>query len=214
VSADSTDAAIYVSWEHAAKKMLAEQRVPNELVDELVARAGDTLIAALAEPSRVWFDGDVAAARDRLMMRALTSVVDDLNRPAGARDPVRPWGEWHATTFAHPLGITEAMRRRFDVGPFARGGYADTVMSTGGRALDATVGASFSVIFDTGNWDRSVAQNAPGQSESPDSAHFADLAKLWAAGEYFSLAFSDGAVAASATSTLMLVPRSTQNPQK
>jgi penicillin G amidase len=90
-------------------------------------------------------------------------------------------------------------------------------MSTAGQMFDATTGASFSAIVDTGDWDASVAQNAPGQSESPDSPHFADLARAWAAGDYFSLAFSDAAVAASAESTLTLVPRSAgapRNPSK
>ena len=102
--------------------------------------------------------------------------------------------------------MTEATRRRFNVGPFERPGYADTVMSTAGAGLEETAGASFSAIFDVGDWDRSVAANAPGQSGWPDSPHFADLAKLWAAGAYFPLSFSEGAVKANAESTLTLVP--------
>jgi penicillin amidase len=62
-------------------------------------------------------------------------------------------------------------------------------------------------VFDTANWDRSIAQNAPGQSERSDSPHFADLARPWAEGEYFPLAFSEREVAANAHTTLMLVPR-------
>jgi penicillin amidase len=68
------------------------------------------------------------------------------------------------------------------------------------------VGASFRAIFDTGDWDRSVAQNAPGQSGHPGSPHFKDLATLWASGKYFPLAFSDAAVQREAESTLTLVP--------
>jgi penicillin amidase len=81
-------------------------------------------------------------------------------------------------------------------------------MSTSGRLPNSAVAASFSAIFDVADWDRSIATNAPGQSESPDSAHFADLARLWAAGEYFPLAFTEAAVTANAASTLALVPRS------
>lgn len=67
-------------------------------------------------------------------------------------------------------------------------------------------GASFRAIFDLADWDRSVAQNAPGQAGSPASAHAADVSKLWAAGEYFPLVFSDAAVRANAEATLALVP--------
>ena len=79
-------------------------------------------------------------------------------------------------------------------------------MSTSGRLPAAAVGASFSAIFDGGDWDRSLVLNAPGQSESPASPHFNDLAPLWAEGKYFPLAFSDEAIAANTESTLTLTP--------
>jgi penicillin amidase len=162
----------------------------------------------------VWFDGDAVKARDTLLLGALTSAVDELNARGGVDAPDNLWGRLHVTLFAHPLGITDVTRRRFNIGPFPNSGYADTVMSTGGRGLEASVGASFRAVFDAGDWDRSVAQNAPGQSGNPGSAHFRDLAALWAAGQYFPLAFSDDAVQREAESTLTLVPqRSTQNPQ-
>jgi penicillin G amidase len=104
------------------------------------------------------------------------------------------------------LSVTTAAKRLFDIGPFERGGYADTVMSTYSRG-SADVGASFSEVLDVGAWDRSIVMNAPGQSGAPRSAHFSDLAKLWAAGEYFPLLFSDLLVEASAESTLVLEKR-------
>ena len=80
-------------------------------------------------------------------------------------------------------------------------------MATYGRGLSQEGGASFREVIDLADWDRSVATSAPGQSESPASPHFADLAKLWAAGDYFPLAFSDAAVGANAEATLTLTPR-------
>ena len=60
--------------------------------------------------------------------------------------------------------------------------------------------------FEPGNWDRSRAMNAPGQSGSPESPHFSDLAKLWASGDDVTLVYSDAAVQANRESTLTLVP--------
>jgi penicillin amidase len=199
VSIDSIEGAVYITWERLVKRMLIELRVPGPLVDEFMARSPNMLVPALTRPSRIWFDGDVLKARDELVLRALGATADYFNSQS--------WREMQKVVFSHPLAINEAARNRFNVGPFERAGYAETVMSMSGRRPDAAVGASFSAIFDAANWDRSIAQNPPGQSERSDSPHFADLAKLWAANEYFPLAFSDKEVAANAHSTLMLVPR-------
>ena len=63
------------------------------------------------------------------------------------------------------------------------------------------------MTFDAHDWDRSTAINAPGQSGSPESPHFADLAALWSEGKTFPLAFTERAVQAHAEATLTLTPR-------
>jgi penicillin amidase len=80
-------------------------------------------------------------------------------------------------------------------------------MATGGADFEQRTGATLRVIVDTGDWDRSVATNAPGQSGAPASRHFGDLARLWATGEYFPLSFSERAVQDRAESTLTLTPQ-------
>ncbi len=94
--------------------------------------------------------------------------------------------------FAHVLAITDAARRRFDVGP---------IPAPSGD--DRPVRGS----FDPAAWDRSRALVAPGQSASPESPHFSDLAALWSRGQEIPLAFTDAAVAANVETTLILVPR-------
>ena len=60
--------------------------------------------------------------------------------------------------------------------------------------------------MDVGAWDNSVAINTPGQSGDPASPHYADLAKTWAAGEYFPLCYSKEAVDAATVSRIYLDP--------
>ena len=206
MAGESAGATIYAEWEQALRRTLADQRVDSSLADELAARTGNAFVEALTEPSRVWFDGNVVRARDALLLKALTIATDDLMKRGGPAADAWLWRQFHAVTFAHPLGITPAARARFNAGPFPVPGFADTVMATGGPGLGASVGASFAAVMDVGSWDRSVAMNAPGQSGSPASTHFKDLAARWAAGTYFPLAFSEAAVQANAESTLMLVP--------
>jgi penicillin amidase len=199
VSIGSVEGAVYVTWERLAERMLIERRVPAALVDELAALTPNMLVSALVQPSRTWFDGDVRTSRDKLIVSALAATADYFQ--------AHSWRELQQVVFTHPLAINDAGRKRFNLGPFERAGYADTVMSMSGRRPDAAIGASFSAVFDTADWDRSIVENAPGQSETPDSPHFGDLATLWAGGEYFPLAFSEKAVAGNAHTTLMLVPR-------
>jgi acyl-homoserine lactone acylase PvdQ len=92
--------------------------------------------------------------------------------------------------FAHPLAVTAVRRQRFNIGPIQRPERDDSPVRA---ELDAR------------DWDRSRAVNAPGQSGSPASPHFADLAKRWSSGDLFQLAFTDAAVQAQAAATLTLV---------
>jgi penicillin amidase len=85
-------------------------------------------------------------------------------------------------------------------------GHGDTVLSLSGMSPERMVGPSFRLIVDLADWDRSVATQTPGQSGSPDSTHFNDLAASWAAGEYFPLSFTPDAVRAHGKSTLTLTP--------
>jgi acyl-homoserine lactone acylase PvdQ len=95
------------------------------------------------------------------------------------------------TLFAHILGVGDEARQRFNVGPLHQ---------------ESTNARPFAIAFDTSDWDKSTAMNAPGQSASPDSAHFADLAGLWASGGSIPLAFSDRAVQTNTETTLVLTP--------
>jgi acyl-homoserine lactone acylase PvdQ len=127
-----------------------------------------------------------AAARDA-MQQQRGLIVDAL------ADAIRDGDAPAAVVFAHPLGITSAARRRFSIGPLTPAGRDR-------RALHQ-------VISEPADWDRSTAMNAPGQSGSPDSAHFSDLAARWTAGESIALPYTDAAVQAAAESTLTLTPR-------
>ena len=197
LTVSSQEAALYVAWERLLIRGLAALRVPRHLVDRFVARTASVFVPAIVKPSAVWFDGNVDRARDALLLSSLAEAV-----PGGNVE----WGLQHSVTFAHPLGITELARERLSIGPILAPGYAETVLSIPVAMRDRSVGPSFRAVMDASNWDRSVATNAPGQSGYAGSPHYSDLVKMWSAGEYFPLAFSDEAVQSSAETTLTLVP--------
>jgi penicillin amidase len=124
------------------------------------------------------------AARERVEQRLL-----EITRMPGWQQ--RRWGQQHTRAFRHPL------LRAFDLGPVERSGGAGTVEADG---------ASYREILDVANWDRSRMINVPGQSGQPGSPFYDNLLKMWAANEYFPLAFTPGAVNAAARYRLTLRP--------
>ena len=203
VTANSAEAGLYVFWEEALARKLAEAVLGPDLAESYRARTS-LRVSALTEPSRVWFDGDPVPTRDRFLIDALTAAV--ARTRGGAGDQLPTWGSLHTLTFKHPLAISESTRRRFNVGPIELAGYGGTLLATY-PAQDVTGGPSFRQIVDLSAWDRSLWTNAPGQSGSAGSRHFADLVKPWSAGGYFQMAFSEDAVTAVAETTLTLEPK-------
>jgi acyl-homoserine lactone acylase PvdQ len=125
----------------------------------------------------------IAESGSATVQRAL--VVDALAEAMRESETPR------AVLFAHPLAISGPARRRFNIGPIAP---------------PAAAGPPFALLLDSSDWDRATAMNAPGQSGSPGSPYFANLAQRWAAGDRIPLAFSEAAVQASAEATLTLIP--------
>jgi penicillin amidase len=88
-----------------------------------------------------------------------------------------------------------------------RGGDANTVNNTSpGPDFRQGHGASFRLIADLADWDRSVATSVPGQSGESGSPHYDDLLPLWAEGRYFPLVYSRAAVERETRERLLLRP--------
>ena len=209
---DSVPAAIYSAWEKAVRLLAWRLAVPPGAREILTARQlplGPT-IRRLADPSPLVFGADPAAARDSLLLEALDLAVADLSRRLGPGMDRWRYGQAalkHAT-LRHPLAeaVEPGLRGRLDLGPLPRGGSAHTVNSTSDVENQAT-GASFRIVADVGDWDRSVGTNSPGQSGDPASSHYRDLFGPWAEGSYFPAAYSRPMVESVAEAKLNLVPR-------
>jgi hypothetical protein len=154
--------------------------VPDELKDEVAAAIDPAAILAHPSPR---FGADAANARQSLLVAALTIVASTTGAQPEARSTT-------SVTFQHPLAVFDEPRRRFNIGP----------VRAPGQPL-------FFLRSQVGDWDRTEAMNAPGQSGSPSSAHYDDLATTWANGEIVPLLFTADAVARAASDTLILQPR-------
>ncbi len=115
------------------------------LLDALRAHPdrADALLQTLAAASSL---PDSLTAQRAALVDALAEALRERALPASG-----------SVLFAHPLGVTDAARRRFNV----------LAHPPAGAARDP-----FAMTFDPADWDRSTAINAPGQSGSPESAAF------------------------------------------
>ncbi|RYZ31725.1 MAG: hypothetical protein EOP49_38555 [Sphingobacteriales bacterium] len=91
------------------------------------------------------------------------------------------------------------------MGPAPRGGYAETVNSTGNQ-MNQEYGASFRILVDTQDWDKTLGINNPGQSGDPASPHYRDLFPIWAKDDYFPVYFSSEKVQSVTEERTVLEP--------
>ena len=209
---DSVPAAIGATWEKAVRMAVWERVVPREAREVLPVRnlPVGSVIRWLTHPDSR-FGPDPIAGRDALLLEAFDSALAALEKRLGADQAGWKYGQpalKHAWLL-HPLGpaVEAGLRDRLDVGPLPRGGSAHTVNSTSDSDNQGT-GASFRVIADTSDWDRSVGTNVPGQSGDPASPHYRDLFEPWAEGRYFPVSYARAKVEAVAEAKTLLLPRS------
>ena len=190
-----------VWWSKHLKPAVLDLLAPDPQVRKLLVPGDAETLLGLLEAGDARL-GDRAA----LLVRTLGAAVAECRRRLGADVASWQWGRLHHGFFEHPLsGVVAGMR---DVGPLAKGGSGSTPMAAGYRMSDFRMltGASFRMVVDVGNWDNSRAINAPGQSGDPASAHYDDLAPVWAAGGYVPLLYSQAAVDAACEVRIRLLP--------
>ena len=100
----------------------------------------------------------------------------------------------------HPLSS------RYNIGPAPRGGNSETVQSTG-SSPNQTHGASFSMLVDTKDWDRTLMINTPGQSGDPRSKYYDNLFQLWASDNYFPAYFTRSKIESVKAESYRMVPK-------
>jgi penicillin G amidase len=207
---DSVPAAIYVAWEHALKTAVWGLVVPKDARAVFPLRSLSTakLIQWLTRPDSR-FGADPVGGRDALLLQSLTQALSELERRLGPDRNRWRYGQeaFKHIRLKHPLSdaVTAELQTRLDLGPLPRGGYGHTVNSSSDDHNQAT-GASFRIIADAGDWDRSVGTNTPGQSGNPDSPHYRDLFETWANGQYFPVFFTRPKIEEVTEAKTTLVP--------
>jgi penicillin amidase len=191
----------------AAQARLAETywltRVNQAVLALLVPNAADrTLINNSADWLYVWevlqnpnayFGSNGEAQRNALLLSTLRAAYEAARTALGTNVSTWTWGT--AINMNHPLGDRDPS---LTVTNPPKGGSGTSPL--------ANQAASFKMVINVGDWDNSVALNAPGQSGVPGSPHYRDLAPMWWANEYFPLLYTRPAIAQATESRIVLLP--------
>ena len=206
---ESVAAAIYVAFEGRLRGNVNGLFIPAAERRHLRGMALTKVIGHLTAPGGEFGD-DPIAGRDAVLLRSLEEAVAALREKLGGDMDRWQYGQpdyKHATIF-HPLSraAPAEIAARLTVGPLPRGGYSYTLNNTGGGD-NQTSGASFRIIVDTGDWDRTVGSNTPGQSGDPDSPFYDNLFELWANDRFFPVFYSRDRVESVAAERWTMTPR-------
>ena len=208
---ESGQAALYEFWLREIRLRLG-RRFSEDHPERYQDLSPDVVMSLLARPDAVVFGGEPVAARDRLLLEAHRAARAELAHRMGPDAHLWSWGKIHTMQFRHPLDQLAGTHGPLDPAPLSRPGDAYTVNATGydesspQESWQQIEGASYREILDAGDWDRSLAINAPGQSGQPGSRHYEDLLPLWDSAEYFPLVYSRPAVEAATVDRLLLRP--------
>ena len=140
---------------------------------------------------------------------SLRAALEELEARLGSDRSTWSWGRVHHTRLVNAAlaGVDGVPPEWAQLGPVPRAGSGDTVGMTGyGADFQQTIGSTFRMVIDVGEWDSSRAVNSPGQSGDPRSVHYGDLFPTWASGGTFPLAYSRGMVEANVGTRIRLRP--------
>mgnify|MGYP000066258036 CR=1 FL=1 len=207
LSVNSVGAGVYAMWERTLSRAVAEAALPGK-ARMLRTVPLTRVVEWMTSPDSV-LGANPIAVRDSLLSRSFNDAVAELSAKFGPSLARWQYGQpqFHHVRIAHPLDavVSDSLSKWLSPGPIARGGYANTLNSTG-NGDNQTAGASLRVVMDLADWERATVTNTPGQSGDPHSPHYRDLFVPWTQGVYAPLPYSKAAIAKRAERVETLRP--------
>jgi penicillin amidase len=209
LSTDAKAGPLYAAWLQELMTAFYADRIPKDArLDRGDLRSVTLLLAQLENPSETHFRQDPIAARDNLVRTTFAAAFTRIQKLLGSDSNQWSWGKLHVASLEHPLAnLGPAFAEAFNLNSVPRPGDGNTPNNTRHDDNFRQIhGASYRHVFDLADWDKGLATSTPGQSGQPGSPHYSDLLPLWAAGQYFPLAYSQAKVEEVAAHRLRLSP--------
>jgi penicillin amidase len=216
VRADSAAAGLYeVTLVNAISDTLRDDLGDDLFGNYLGTAAGPALRMVelmIDKPDDPFWDRTDTAAkekRDDILLRALNEGVASLTTGIGPEPQEWTWGKLHTITPRHTFSGQPVISGIFTLESLPFGGDQTTV-SVGPYELlqpfEMTSHQSYRMIVDTGDWSKSLAIYAGGQSGQPYAKHWGDQYPLWQRGDYNPMLYAKQDVQGSQEGVLTLNP--------
>lgn len=184
---NSVAAGIYAAWE----KKLVENAYPL-----FVPEQGREVIKSVSLKkviSWVKVDRPELQGRNQFLLACLEEAVENLKKKLGTDVSKWHYGQpaYHHVLIKHPLSnaVNDSLRSILECGPLARGGSSSTPGVTSNND-NQSHGATFRMVADLTDWDKTLFTNAPGQSGNPESPYYKNLFERWANDQHVPVYFS------------------------
>jgi len=164
----------------------------------------------LDQPDSTWFDRSETPAketRDDIMEKAMLEALKELTQTFGKNKNKWDWAKLHGLSYKHTLGQKWYLSF-LNIGQYPMIGDGQTVRAShSGLNYKTVAGASGRLVFDLGDFDRSLSVLTSGESGHFLSPHYDDQVSLYLNSLYHPLSFSDGARNEVKESLTRLVPK-------
>ncbi len=205
---NSIEAGIYVMWERELRSQITDRVVPKSAA-RYFGSVPLTRILEWVESPELIFTEAPEQTRDQILKESFNYALAAMREKLGS--DVRNWQYGQAAfkhaLIRHPLGAAVNMdwEKKLNHGPLPRGGYSYTPAANGYGDNNSS-GASFRILVDTENWERTLGINNPGQSGNPESPFYGNLFEPWANDQFFNVHFEKCKIKSSTYEQLILEP--------
>lgn len=206
---NSIPAGIYVMWERKMRQNISKEVTPEEIKSLVGSIQLSRVLEWVENPSKI-FGQNGKEKLDDILKTSFVETIAELESKLGSDRSRWQYGQtaYKHSLIRHPLSLAlaEEWRPMLDAGPLPRGGYSYTPAANA-YGDNNTSGASFRIIVDTGDWEKTIGINTPGQSGDPASPFYKNLFPIWANDKYFTVPFSYENIRKTAVENTKLLPQ-------
>jgi len=205
---NSVEAGVYVMWERVLRRQLDDLFIP-EVAKPWFSSIQMTRVLEWMEKPGLIFSADTLEKRNERLAESFVSAIKELEQKLGSNVQKWQYGqvEYKHAQIRHLLDlvVNEDWQTKLNTQSLPRGGYSFTPGASG-YGDNNTAGASFRIVVDTENWEKTIGINNPGQSGNPESPFYKNLFPIWANDEFISIPFSKEKIQMLKASEERLVP--------